>query len=221
MWPPFACPWKGDREMKKRVIVSSVIAIFAAVAGLLAGPTRPLRLDWDDHVNPRACDASGPPVIDITMKVKNDADSGVAGNYWAFDSFNKHIRVWRQAEDGEYCSIVEFTGGKFVAQAGQTTPGSTLLGQNVFTSNDPGTFEGGYIATFTGTPLGSPLWKTHGNVGTIDYRCDLSGNCPGVVDWIAQYFSYSNFAEPWWGWIYRDGKDVWVNSISANLGDIR
>ena len=202
----------------KRFVMMTAVAVVAAAATTLAGPTKPLTLNWGQHLNARACDASGPPVINVMVKVRNDADSGEAGNFWAFDDYNKQIQVFPQA-DGTYCAIVRSTGGKFDAQAGQTSPG----GGNTLSGNDDGTFEGGYMATIDGTLLANPAWRTHGNVGTVDYACDLAGNCPGVVSWLGQYFARGySFEYQWWGWIYHAGRNgTWVNSIDGNAGDIK
>ena len=175
------------------------------------------------QLDPKACNAVGKTVIDVTQKVQNDADSGTSGNAWAFDTYNRHIQVW-QTNDNDpttWCAAVTYDGAQFAAIAGQTSPGSTgVIGANV-----KGNFSGGYRATFTGTLLPTPLWKTHGNVGTFDYACDTSFNCPGYVDWVAQYFTPqadATFAQPWWGWSYNatGHHGTWVNSSDGNSGDI-
>jgi hypothetical protein len=85
-----------------------------------------------------------------------------------------------------------------------------LIGANV-----KGDFSGGYRATFTGTWLQTLLWPTHGNVGTVNYNT-------GYVDWVGQYFTYSNFDMVWWGWSYKASghHGTWVNSSDGNSGDI-
>ncbi len=162
------------------------------------------------------CDSTGAPVINVVQKVVGDVDSGEAGNYWAFDSFARHIQVWDQG-GGAYCAIVQYDG-KFDAQAGETSPGAG----DVLDGDEDGTFHGGYRAIITGDLLDSPTWKTRGSVGTFDYGCDLAGNCPGYVSWIDQYFEPgSGFDYEWWGWTYRAGKHgTWINSADGNSGDI-
>lgn len=69
-----------------------------------------------------------------------------------------------------------------------------------------------------------------GNV--VNYQCDSSGNCPGYVSFVAQYFASGvTYTEPQWGWKYTgvdkpsapdhgtpDG--VWVNAATGDSGDI-
>ena len=177
----------------------------------------PNTLNWGTEVNPGECDKVGSPVVNVTQKVVNDVDSGEGGNYWAFDNFNRHIQVWESSTQGEYCTEVKYTG-QFDAQAGQTSPGAggTLDG------DEDGTVEGGYRATIAGTLKSSPSWKTRGSIGSFDYDCDLSANCPGYVNWADQYFdSGYGFSYDWWGWIYHAGNNgSWVNSSDGNSGDI-
>lgn len=177
-----------------------------------------LHLDWKKEVNAKKCNVHGDPIINVEEKVKNDADSGVAGNAWAFDNYKRLIKVW-QVGNNTYCATVAYEG-KFNAVAGQTGPAGTgVIGNDV-----KGEFQGGYRSTvFTGTLLTSPLWPTNGSVGTVDYQCDLSFNCPGRINWTTQYFSSTpGFDLAWWGWIYKadDDHGTWINAISGNLGNI-
>lgn len=197
---------------KKISAIAAALAVLLISAPVLAAP----KLAWQKEVSQTQCDAIGKPVINVQQKVLNDVDSGEAGNYWAFDTAERHIQVWAQS-DGTYCAVVSYAG-KFDGVAGQTSPGDggTLSG------DEKGTFQGGYRATITGTLLASPLWPARGSVGKTDYQCDISGVCPGYVSWIGQYFEPSyGFDYEWWGWIYHGGKyGVWINSVDGNTGDI-
>ncbi|HET9174475.1 MAG TPA: hypothetical protein VFN56_04315 [Candidatus Saccharimonadales bacterium] len=174
-------------------------------------------LNWGAHLNAAQCVGKvGGPVVNVTEKITNDADSGIAGNYWAFDNVNRQIQVWHvgSAKSTNYCAVVRYEGS-FQTIAGQTSPGATTT----LSGNVSGTIAGGYIATFSST---SPV-STKGHVGTIDYACDATGYCRHYVDWVSQYFgsTYTNFNQPWWGWIYTGNNgSVWVNSIEGNAGDI-
>jgi len=171
------------------------------------------------ELNREACNAVGKAVIDVNEKVLNDADSGTDGNTWAIDNYSRHIQVWQKSDD-TWCAVVTYKGGKFAAIAGAASPGTAA---NFIGANVKGEFSGGYRATFTGTLLTTPLWPTHGSVGTVDYQCDALGNCSGYVDWVAQYFTpYSSFVQTWWGWSYKASghHGTWVNSIAGNSGDI-
>lgn len=201
---------------KKHVLKATLASLTIGI--LLALPaTAAQTLNWGKELNPSKCDhKKGPPVILVTQKVINDVDSGVGGNNWAFDHYTRIIQVWAQV-NGDYCAIVTYTG-RFDAQAGQASPGNT----GILDGDEDGVMLGGYRATVTSSLLASPLWKTHGNVGTFDYQCGLDGNCLGYVSWVGQYFDGGyTFDYDWWGWIYHAGKHgTWVNSSDGNSGDI-
>ncbi len=180
----------------------------------------------DNELSKAKCNAKGDPMVDVTMKVLNDVDSGLGdnayfpgnGNFWNVESFTKRVRFWQTGEN-TYCAVVTFYNGRFNAFYKQTGPGGTgLIGSGV-----EGEMSGGYRTTFTGTLLSTPLWATNGNVGTFDYNCDLLQNCSGSVDWTTKYFStttgFENYS--WWGWQYKAGSHgTWINSSDANTGNI-
>ncbi len=164
------------------------------------------------ELSPKAC-GGGTLVVNVEQKVLNDADSGVAGNVWAFDRYERHIKVWQTAP-GEFCAVVRYEG-KFTTVAGTSPGGSDSVGDGI-----EGEMKGGYRATFSGTF--APSAPTHGDLGSYDYACDTSYHCPGYVDWTTLYFSStSGFDMPWWGWVYHaDGNGTWINAFSGNSGDI-
>lgn len=192
-----------------------ILAALVATAPLVsASPLTPGR---GAELNSGECDTAGPPAINVRQKVLNSVDSGEGGNYWAFDNYGRQIMAWQQGGDGTYCAVVRYQG-KFDAQAGQASPGAagTLAG------DEDGTFQGGYRATIAGTLKENPDWETRGTIGTVDYQCDISGNCPGAENWADAYFEpgYS-FEYEWWGWIYHGDKcGTWVNSMDRNAGDV-
>lgn len=201
-------------NIKKILVGVSAGAIFLATAVVPAFAVE--HLNWGSQINAGQCIKVGKPIINVVQKVVNDVDSGQAGNYWAFDNVTRQIQVWATDVSEVYCAEVSYQG-KFDGQQGQRSPGDT---DNLNGSED-GTFHGGYNATITGTLLVTPLWQTRGSVGTTDYNCDLSGNCPGYVSWTGQYFSAGyGFDYNWWGWIYRNGNHVWVNASEGNSGDV-
>ena len=207
------------------------VALFAVFAGYSPLPTSSpsgaslaaspeaaaFHLDFGEQLAASNCNTKGAPVVNVVQKINNTVDSGEAGNYWGFDSFNRTIQVWQTGESS-YCAMVRYEG-KFAGIAGQTSPGGT----GTLSGNETGVITGGYKATIdNATLLASPTWSTKGNVGTFDYQCDSSGTCPGAVNWLDQYFAPGYlFDQPWWGWIYRAGAGkVWVNASSGNQGDI-
>jgi hypothetical protein len=165
-----------------------------------------------DNIN---CPVQDAIVVNVTQVVKNDADSGQAGNYWAFDTYQRSIKMFDN-HNGTYCAEVRYTGAAN-AVAGQRSPGNT----GFLNGHEDAVMRGGYQATITGSLLATPTWKKSGNVGTFNYACDLSGNCPGKVDWVAQYFGPSyGFNFDWWGWTYQASHGTWVNAITGNTGDV-
>jgi hypothetical protein len=201
------------------VLLALPLALLLVTGTALAAPGGPI---GKGQLNRNACGTVGKVVIDVNQKVLNDADQGSAGNAWAFDTYNKHIQVWPTSAN-TWCAVVTWNGGKFAAIPGATSPGGT----NIITgAKVKGEFSGGYRATFTGTLLATPLWRTHGNVGTFNYACDISFVCPGYVDWLAQYFNAeadSTFTYAWWGWSYQasDHHGSWITSSDVvTSGDI-
>lgn len=176
-----------------------------------------LHLGSKGQLDADSCAKEGNPVINVEEKVKNDVDSGFAGN-WAIDNYTRHIKVW-ETESGnpnQWCATVKYEG-KFDAAAGQTGPGGTgVIGEGV-----NGEMKGGYRATFNGDLKAVALWPTHGNVGTVDYGCDITGAACSYVSWTEQYFDdITDFAQPWWGWIYKAGKHgAWLNQIDVLPAD--
>ena len=111
-------------------------------------------------LNTSLCNTNGAPVLNITYKVINDPDLGVATNPWATDNYNKNIKVWDQG-DSTYCAIVKYDG-QFVT-LGPTSPQNGVA----LSAGIKGTFQGGYQGTFTGT-FAPGTNKTNGNLPTVD-----------------------------------------------------
>lgn len=177
----------------------------------------------------------GNQIIDVTEAVANDADSGEAGNYWAFDQAHRSITIWNVGPN-QYCALVNYNRSTFQAIAGQRSPGNG----GILSGEEYGSFAGSAVFTISGQlDVSNPaVWPTEGRVNggvAIDYHCDVNGNCPGYVSFLAQYFNAADpgfsYDEPQWGWMYTGldsgsgGKHpasagVWVNAYSGNSGDI-
>lgn len=206
--------------------LSGVIGVFLAATTLVASPAyaaaEHVQLGSQGQLNASACDVERPAVISVVEKVKNDVDSGFAGN-WAIDNYTRDIKVWKADSEvaNQWCAVLKYEG-KFDAVAGQTGPGGT----GVIGSNVKGEMRGGYRATFTADLKATPAWPTHGSVGTVDYGCDITGSTCTYLSWTAQYFDNVNdFAQPWWGWIYKANGNhgTWLNQIDVlpvNSGNI-
>lgn len=167
------------------------------------------------EVTKKMCNTTGIPVINVTQKIVHTVDSGEGGNNWAFDDLNRQIRVYKQV-DNSYCALLD-NEGKFDSQAGQQSPGNN----GILTGKEDGTFKGGYRATIVGSLKVNLELATKGNIGTVNYNCDLAGNCPGYFNWLDKYFSPGYiFSYDWWGWEYKYKNSKWINSSDGNSGDI-
>lgn len=191
------------------------LLIGGAAAGILAFSTAfpAFAAPQGQNLNANQCNTNGAPLVNVTFKVTNDADSGVAGNAWANDNYNKHVQIWDQGNDS-YCATVKYDG-QFVTYAGASPQNTGTVVAGV-----KGAFEGGYQATFNGTF--DPTIKTKGNIGSYDYQCNGTFTCPGAFDWVSAYFpANSNFDQPYWSWTYHAGNNgTWVNASTGNSGDI-
>jgi hypothetical protein len=202
--------------MKRLLVAGLTGAMLLSFLALPAVAAPSNHTNFGANLNASQCNSNGSPVLNITFKVTKDADSGTLGNVWAFDNYNKKVQVWPQS-DGTFCAVVKYEG-KFVTLAGPSPQAATTGG--TVGAGVTGTFEGGYIASFDGT-LNSGL-KTKGNIGTFNFDCDTSYNCPGLFDWVSVYFSgNSYFNQPYWAWNYHGSKNgSWVNASTGNSGDI-
>ncbi len=204
--------------MDKRVlplVVGLLVGVFAVSSSALGSPTE--RLNFGTQLNAGECDPAGTLIVNIVQRVTGDIDSGIAGNYWAFDEYSRHIQVW-QVGTNEFCAVLKYTGS-FTTVAG-ASPGGVPGG---LSADVTGTMEGGSRLLITGELKAVPGWKTKGNVGTVDYNCDpvVGPSSCSYVQWIDKYFQTGwAYQYQWWGWIYRAGNNgTWVNT-DPNSGDI-
>ena len=152
-------------------------------------------------------------IVDVTYKLTNDADSGFAGNNWANDSLNRHLRIW-SLDGGLFCAQVADTGS-FVTVAGDSPSSFSTVSAGI-----TGNITGGYVTNdFIATLNPTPGYATHGNLGSFDanglHPSFLSYfNNPGSISW----------SQPGWGWIYKaDGNGTWLNQLGGqpqSSGDI-
>jgi hypothetical protein len=200
----------------KPILLMMIPLICLLPTSLAAGPDHPT-LNWGSQVNAGVCETDGPPVINVNFTILNTVDSGEAGNYWAYDTINRSVQVWQQT-NGSFCAEIR-DKGKFDSQLNQESPGDTGL----LSGDEDGTFQGGYVLNVTSTLLDWPTQATRGNIGVFDYNCDLSGTCPGYENWLSWYFSSytgSDYSYMWWGWVYHNRSNTWVNSSDGNAGDV-
>lgn len=203
--------------MKKLLLVITVAVIAAAwlKSGMsVSGEGK--TFNPEKELTRSACvGVVGEPIVNVEHKVVNDADSGFGG-YWAYDTYKRLIKVYKTITPDSYCALVTYEG-KFVTFAGRSPNNTGTVGDGI-----KGEMKGGYRATFNGKLKAVPLKPTHGNLGTFDYQCDKTGNCPGVVNWRGFYFdNVTGFDQPWWGWRYSTERNgSWINASTGSLGDI-
>ncbi len=200
---------------QKFVLAILMVALLVVNSVAFAAPEK---LNFGKQLNAAQCDPnSGKLVINVVQNITNDIDSGVAGNYWAYDNYNRHIQV-RQTGTDQFCASVRYQGS-FTTNAGPSPQNTGTV-----TAGVTGTFEGGYTAAITGTLKTVPGASTRGNIGTFNYACTVAGDCPGYVSWLGLYFDPGfSFGYTWWGWIYHGGDNgTWVNATDppGNSGDI-
>jgi len=212
---------KGEAEMRYARLLAFVavlvVPLMTTYGSLPATAAPSVHLNWGSALSsgPDSC-PSGNLVINVKQRVLSDVDSGVAGNFWAFDDFVRSIQVL-EIGPSTFCATVKYQG-QFSTIAGTAPGGIGTVGVGVV-----GTFEGGYVSSvFTATLLPNPSPRAMGSIGTFDYKCDASGSCPGYANWTDFYFTaISGYGLAWWGWVYHGGDNgSWVNSVGGNSGNI-
>ena len=122
------------------VVIGTVIAV-----GLMASTSAFASDGPTPDLSPLKC-GPGNRVVNVTQRIVNDADSGLAG-FWAFDVYTRRIQVWQTATD-TFCAIVSYDG-TFTTVAGFSPQNTGTVAAGI-----QGNFRGGYLAaTFTGTLL--------------------------------------------------------------------
>jgi len=182
-----------------------------------------------DNENTNSVPSGSVLVLNIKHHVTNDEDSGNVG-YWALDNYEKQIKIW-QTSPGNFLVVTKYEG-TWHTFAGALSPGlGTLQSKDA-----SGCFEGGYVATFSGT-FAPGTHKTHGNIGTFDYggtKADILkgtyGNGqtgdPAHFNYLSTYFTGvpvsgpGSFNEDPWGWDYHFGSQLWHNFSTGTTGDI-
>jgi len=206
----------------------TVISLFV-VSQVMAGPSTPASAvkPLSGVVGPMAVVIPGPPgtlVLDISYYVTNDEDSGIFG-YWGLDSYTKSLQVW-ETSPGNFYAEAQYIG-TWRTFRGALSPGLGMTQEK----DASGNLIGGYTATFTGT-FSPGSQKVKGYIGVYNYggtKADVllgkySNGQVGPTNPFAvltAYFpGYANFAQPSWGWTYSYRDQLWMNFVSANIGDV-
>ena len=190
--------------MKQKTVVPYAVFAFILATAFTASAS---------PVSPGQHQCSGDLVLNTTYKIENSMDSGVAGNYWAYDFINRHIQV-RQVSDDTFCAEVQ-DAGYFVTVEGISPGGTGFVSAGI-----KGKLDGGYVMTIMGTL--DPQYDVFGNIGKFDYQCHPeTGSCDSAFKWLASFFSNYTYSYQQWGWTYHTGKNgMWINSSDGNSGDI-
>ena len=131
--------------------MANIFRFLVASAGLMAAATvassananpTEAHLNWGQSLSASdtACPA-GSPLINVNQKIFNDIDSGVLGNYWAYDDIVRHITVVSLGGNN-YCASVQYQGS-FTTINGSSPGGTGTVAAGVI-----GTFQGGYTALY-------------------------------------------------------------------------
>jgi hypothetical protein len=192
------------------------------VGGLLVPVVLALAVASPAQTNP-GC-GSGKLVLSVSYRVVNDVDTGVRGNNWAFDTYQRTVRV-RQKARGRFCSASTYNGA-FTSIAGPSPGGKWQLPAGI-----RGTFNGSSFTSFRG--MFSPrLARVRGSIGVKDFACssaDTKGECSGTWDWLAAYFTnVTGFKYVRYGFAYHateNGSGTWTDKLAGGKtrmsGDIK
>lgn len=199
----------------KRMLMTMIVGLAAAL--MVAAPVSATSPALDvAQLRTSACGA-GTVIVNVLQGVRNDADSGVAGNAWANDNYFRNIVVVRKSSS-TYCAITRYAGG-FTTYAGLSPAGTGTV-----TAGISGVMGGGYRTNVFSAASFTPSKPVSGYIGTYNYACDPAFNCPGRVNWTTFYFNSGAGATTeldWWGWLYvTRSHGSWLNAVSGNAGDI-
>ena len=171
-------------------------------------------------------------ILNIQHGVQNDEDSAVGGGYWALDYYTVHLQVWQTGTNSFYA--MKTYNGIFQTPQGADSPQtpSSMEQQSAY-----GSFQGGYVATFTATSFNPLNYPTKGDIGTFNYggtTADVLKGTSGTGDtspfsFLSAYFPGSaSFTQPTWGWVYSldqqfqssTSVNTWCNFSTGNFGNI-
>lgn len=157
---------------------------------------------------PRACNGAGATLlVNVHFTVTNEPADGTANTQWATETFHRTLKIW-QEPDKSYCAVIGDTGS-FVTVDAASPAGSGHVAAGI-----TGRFQGGYVATFSGTAIASPSYATRGSLGSFDYSATPPPS-------FTSYFTVTTASYPAQGWIYRTAKNgTWVDQSSGSAGDI-
>lgn len=168
-----------------------------------------------DAISDRACkpkDAHTKQLVDVHYTLLNDRDSGFAGNDWANDTIDRHLRIWDEG-NSTYCAQIE-DHGKFTTFAGDSPSSFSTVSAGI-----TGDLEGGYITSNIAGSFTTANYAAKGDLGTFDLSSDTP---PSWKSYFAPGYTADEFSA--WGWIYKaGGNGTWLNAQDVpkeSSGDI-
>lgn len=201
--------------MRKSLLV---VCVALATLGVLPGSAMASSTPSSVALPPLSC--TGTLLVDVSVRVLNEADAGVLGNIWALDAINERARVWQTVapsavgSPGGYC-VVTSSSGSFVTFAGPSPEGSGTVTAGV---------DGWVVSVqrFEVTAIFQPVVPVSGFLGTFDFRCNQQGVCPGNVRFSSFLFQHiTAFGGAGLASVYFAGRHgTWVQTSSGDLGDI-
>jgi hypothetical protein len=207
----------------KRLLVLLSLGIVSATMMLVAVPAHAVSPCDLSFLTTSAPAPGSTQVLGITFKVVNDEDSGIFG-YWALDAINRVVSVWQQP-DGSFFVIATYSG-KITTFARAVSPNDLATPE---TTDASGTFQGGYVATFSATTVVSAF----GSIGTKDFggtQADvllgtyaLQKGPPNPFSYLDTFFpgwDPNSFIESPWGWVYHYRSQSWCDTSSGITGNI-
>lgn len=210
--------------MNKKILLVGLVALMLPIITLAALAVTATIPDLSKNNNYCATHG-GVYLFTAIQQVRNDDDSGVAGNYWAKDQYARTFYVYYMSGDN-YCAAVSYSG------TFRTVSGASPDNTGIVKADVDGFMNGGRIATFT-AHISPDVFKLvsagFANLGTVDYKCNGNGNCPGRYNWYDKFFKdVSNYNDQSWGWKYqvslpklmKCSSSLWYNTASGNSGDI-
>jgi hypothetical protein len=196
-------------------LVAILMAVFACAVAALPAGARPTPDGATTPDTIKYC-PTGPYAVNVSLPIANDADAGVLGNAWAFESYVRKLTVVRVGTN-LWCAFTS-DSGNFTTNLGPS-PGGT----GVLLAPISGTFLGSYRTTIFSAKF-APVAATTGTLPTADYECTTTLVCPGYVDWVNLYFrNVIGFGIARWTWQYNTSSNgTWyTQSTYPSYSDIR
>lgn len=162
----------------------------------------------------------------VVTNLVDRPDSGTNGN-WAKDTFTRTVKICHVEVQVEVKSLVPVASWHYTAKVTDTGTFMTIGGPNLspganhyLLADVPGTFEGGFTATFE-APANWQFFNNKHQGKT--YTGAVGGDNPSSSDWVKTLwdsgFVGSSLNEDW-KWTYTTCNEKWVNAAAGNSGDI-